>query len=79
MDIEERKELNEELRKTAPIPKGIEDLRGITWENKFNSSVIKIVSSRVANSGTVLWYSDTNEFFLTRDLNNNWNRIKTEE
>jgi len=38
MNIEERKERNEELAKIAPIPDGIEDLRGITWINKYNQN-----------------------------------------
>tara|TARA_R110000751_G_scaffold223538_1_gene325701 strand:- start:1021 stop:1275 length:255 start_codon:yes stop_codon:yes gene_type:complete len=78
-EIENRKIRNRELRKNAPIPKGVEDLRDITWRNKHNSTVIKIISSKVTDSGTVVWYSDTGEFFLTRDLNGNWNRINEEE
>ena len=64
MNIEERKERNEELAKIAPIPDGIEDLRGITWINKYNQSVIKIVRSKVSNVGMVCWYSDTEELLI---------------
>lgn len=79
MDIEERKKRNEELRMNAPIPDGIEDLKGITWINKYNQSVIKIVRSKVADSGTVIWFGEDNEVYFTRDLNNHWTRVSEEE
>ncbi len=79
MNIEERKERNEELAKNALIPDGIEDLRGVTWINKYNQSVIKIVRSKVSNVGLVCWYSDTEEMFFTRELNNHWVRASEEE
>lgn len=79
MNIEERKERNEELAMIAPIPDGIEDLRGVTWINKYNQSVIKIVRSKVSNVGMVCWYSDTEELFFTRELNNHWTRLEEEE
>ena len=79
MNIEVRKERNEELANIAPIPDGIEDLRGITWINKYNQSVIEIVRSKVSNVGLVCWYSDTEEMFFTRELNNHWVRASYED
>tara|TARA_R110002012_G_scaffold178546_3_gene343722 strand:- start:1398 stop:1634 length:237 start_codon:yes stop_codon:yes gene_type:complete len=78
MNTEERKKRNAELAKIAPIPDGIEDLRGITWINKYNQSLIKIVRSEVSNVGLVCWFSDTEELFFTRDLNNHWIRLEEE-
>ena len=75
MNIEERKKRNEELAKNAPIPDGIEDLRGIAWINKYNRSVIKIVRSKVSDVGLVCWYANTDEMFFTRDLNKHWLRL----
>lgn len=79
MNIEERKKTNEELRKAAPIPDGIEDLRGVTWINKYNQSIIKIVRSKVSDVGIVCWYTDTEEIVFTRDLNKHWVRASEEE
>lgn len=79
MNIEERKERNEELAKIAPIPDGIEDLRGVTWINKYNKSIIKIVRSKVSNVGMVCWFSDTEELFFARELNKHWVRASEEE
>lgn len=75
MNIEERKKRNEELKMNAPIPEGVEDLRGITWENKHNKTIIKIVRTIVSDVGTVMWYSDTGIIYLTRELNNHWIRL----
>lgn len=79
MNIEERIRRNEELAMNAPIPDGIEDLRGVTWINKYNQSVIKIVRSKVSNTGVVCWFADTEELFFARELNNHWVRASEEE
>ena len=76
---EERKRKNKELRMKAPIPDGIEDLRGITWKNKYNFSLITIEYSTVTNSGNVFWHCDTGGVYTTQELNNNWDRTNEEE
>jgi len=75
----ERKLRNKELRRKAPIPEGVEDLRGITWRNKYNFSVITIEYSNVTDNGHVFWYCDTGGIYTTQDLNNNWDRTDEEE
>jgi len=75
----ERKLRNKELRKKAPIPEGVEDLRGITWRNKYNFSIITIEYSTVTNSGNVFWHCDTGGVYSTQSLNGNWDRIDEEE
>jgi len=79
MSIEKRKRENEELRKNAPMPDGIEDLRGITWRNKYNFNVITISESTTTDTGNVFWLADVGGVYSTRDLNNHWNRLLEEE
>lgn len=79
MSIEKRKRENEELRKNAPMPDGIEDLRGITWRNKYNFTVITISESTTTDTGNVFWLADVGGVYSTRDLNNHWNRLLEEE
>jgi len=79
MNIEERKRENKELRKNAPMPDGIEDLRGITWRNKYNFTVITISESRTTDTGNVFWLADVGGVYSTSDLNKHWNRLLEEE
>jgi|TARA_R110002050_G_scaffold11800_5_gene39373 hypothetical protein len=79
MNIEERKNENRELRRNAPIPDEVEDLRGITWRNKYNSSVITITQSTTTDTGNVFWLADVGGVYSTRDINNHWVRLEEEE
>ena len=75
MNIEERIRRNAELRTKAPIPDGVEDLRGITFRNKYNSTIITIKSSKITDLGNIFWVADVGGIFDTKELNNHWNRL----
>ena len=75
MNIDERKRRNRELKRKAPIPDGVEDLRGITWRNKYNSTIITISQSTTTDTGNVFWLADVGGVYSTHDLNNHWNRL----
>ncbi len=81
MDNKERKKLNKELRMSAAIPKGMEDLNETTWKNKYNNCIITIVKRIVTDTGNVLWFSNTDEIYTIIDLNKHWHLISdtTEE
>ena len=75
MDNKERKKLNDELIMSAAIPDGMDDVKGTTWKNKHNSSIITIVKSTVTDIGNVFWYSNTNEIYSSEDLNKHWHPV----
>lgn len=75
MNIEERRRRNEELRTKAPIPVGVEDLRGITFRNKYNSAIITIISSKITDLGNIFWRADVGGIYDVKELNNHWNRL----
>jgi len=75
MNKEERKLKNQELRKKAPLPDGVEDIRGVTFSNIHNLVTMKIVSSWVGDEGVVLWTSEAGEIYSTRNIKAHWLRI----
>ena len=72
MNKEERSNKNEELRKNAPIPEGVVDLRGIRFRNTHNHVEMTIVSSWVGDTGVVIWTSDAGDIYTTREINAHW-------
>ena len=75
MSEDEIKKKNRELRTNAPIPDGVEDIRGITFSNIHNLVTMTIVSSWVGDEGVVLWTSDAGEIYSTRNIKAHWLRI----
>ena len=75
MNTAEIKSENEEQRKNAPIPDGVEDIRGVTFSNIHNLVTMTIVSSWVGDTGIVLWKSNAGEYYSTSDINEHWLRI----
>jgi hypothetical protein len=66
---------NEELRKTAPIPKGQDDLRGKCFVNKHNGVAMLIVGHWVSDKGIVIWKSDAGDVFGGMEIAEHWDRI----
>lgn len=77
--MNERKMINRELRKKAPLPDGVEDIRGITFGNIHNGIAMTIVSSWVGDEGVVLWTSDAGDIYSTRQIKAHWLRVGEEE
>jgi hypothetical protein len=75
MNKDEMKKKNRELRMNAPIPDGVEDIRGITFSNIHNLITMTIVSSWVGDEGVVLWTSDAGDIYSTREIKAHWLRI----
>jgi hypothetical protein len=75
MNKDEMKKKNRELRMNAPIPDGVEDIRGITFSNIHNLVTMTIVSSWVGDEGVVLWTSDAGDIYSTREIKAHWLRI----
>lgn len=75
MNKEEIRLKNKELRTNAPIPDGVEDIRGVTFSNIHNLVTMKIVSSWVGDEGVVLWTSEAGEIYSTRNIKAHWLRI----
>ena len=73
--MNEKQMINEELRKKAPIPDGVEDIRGVTFSNIHNLVTMKIVSHWVGDEGVVLWTSEAGEIYSTRNIKAHWLRI----
>ena len=78
MNKEERRMKNEELRKTAPIPKGEHDIRGVSFENIHNGITMTIVSHWVGDMGVILWTSDAGDIYSTRDIKAHWMMLEEE-
>ena len=76
--MNERKMINQQLRKKAPLPDGVEDIRGITFGNIHNGIIMRIVSSWVGDEGVVLWTSDAGEIYSTRNIKANWIMLEEE-
>jgi len=77
--IEEMRAKNRELRKIAPLPPGTEvDFRERRFVNKYNSVEMKIVSHLVSDSGSVLWTSETGEYYTTREITKHWTTLDKE-
>ena len=51
--MNERKMINQELRKKAPIPEGEHNIKGVRFENIHNGITMTIVSSWVGDEGVV--------------------------
>ena len=75
MNKEEIRLKNKELRTNAPIPDGVEDIRGVTFSNIHNLVTMKIVSSWVGDEGVLLWTSEAGEIYSTRNIKAHWLRI----
>ncbi len=66
-------EEQEELRKNAPIPKGMKDYRNCILQNTWNGIVSKVTGYEVCDSGVILWRLDTkSQWYTPRDLERNW-------
>ena len=78
IDINQMRAKNTELRKIAPIPANEVDFRGDRFENIHNSVEMKIVSHWVGDSGTVLWTSETGDYYTTRDIRKHWTILDKE-
>ena len=77
--MNERKMINQQLRKKAPLPDGVEDIRGITFGNIHNGIIMEIVSSWVGDEGVVLWTSDGGDIYSARQIKTHWLRVGEEE
>ena len=76
--IAEIKNMNEELRKNAPIPEGEHDIKGYRFENYHNRIEMTIVSSWVGDTGVVIWTSDAGDLYTTREIKQHWMMLDEE-
>ena len=78
MNKEEVRIKNDRLRRTAPIPEGEHDIRGVRFENIHNGIIMEIVSSWVGDEGVVLWTSDSGEIYSVRQIKAHWIMLEEE-
>jgi len=73
------KEMNNELRMNAPIPKGEKvDYTDDYFENIYNGVQIRIARRKVTDSGIVLWFSEESDCYTSMDLEQHWKQITWE-
>lgn len=77
--MNEQNKINEQLRMKAPIPEGVHNIRGVSFENIHNGVIMTIVNHWVGDTGVVLWTSDAGEIYSTRDIKAHWLRVGEEE
>ena len=65
-------ERNEELRTTARMPEGEQNIKGIEFVNKHNGITMTIVSHWVSDAGIIIWTSDAGDLYSTRDIKTHW-------
>ena len=68
----QRTDINNELRKNAPLPEGEQNLKGIEFVNKHNGITMSIVSTWVGDTGVVIWTSDAGDIYTTREIKAHW-------